>query len=64
MNEKKESLLIKLSLLRKKEEELSSLIRSIDVTFLDMGYRIDATSDLIQKINKPQTGIKINNKLR
>jgi Ca2+-binding EF-hand superfamily protein len=59
----RELLVFKLGVLQRKENELASLIQSIDATFTDMGFRIDNSVSVIKKKGNPSSGIRMKGKL-
>jgi hypothetical protein len=59
----RELLVYKLSALQRKEDELASLIQSIDATFMEMGFRIDNSVSVLKKKGAPSSGIRMKGKL-
>mmetsp|Transcript_746 Transcript_746/g.1286 ORF Transcript_746/g.1286 Transcript_746/m.1286 type:complete len:822 (-) Transcript_746:261-2726(-) len=61
--EKKDALMENLFIMQRKEEELASLIQSIDTTFLEMGFKIDNSTNVTKKKAPPNSGIRMKGKL-
>jgi len=63
MSQTKAELLHKLAILQKKEEELVMMIKGIDSTFQELGYRIESALDSSNNNVPMQTGIRMKGQL-